>query len=211
MSIKDMPTWTWWALSWIMLNWPSIPCFTKQETNDHVSYHLSCDWSPYQKQAKLHLITHNLLFPFVSFHLDRGILWTQMWSHRQATTSATKPSSRLCRPHTKTTCQASVVLFSSLDCPPSDLPYGNLRYLIPTCLCNVRIVFMCIVCKLTMKQSECILITLVDCGMRSVYRFNKKANLMIFHIMSKSRLKFVYCCVGRLWEQSSSSKRQQCK
>ena len=31
--------------------------------------------------------------------------------------------------------------------------------------------------------------TLVDCGMRSVYRFNKKTNLMIFHIMFKSRLK----------------------
>jgi hypothetical protein len=27
----------------------------------------------------------------------------------------------------------------------------------------------------------------VDCGMRNVYRFNKKANLMIFHIMFKSR------------------------
>ena len=31
--------------------------------------------------------------------------------------------------------------------------------------------------------------TLVDYGMRSVYRFNKKTNLMIFHIMFKSRLK----------------------
>ena len=31
--------------------------------------------------------------------------------------------------------------------------------------------------------------TLVDYGMRSVYRFNKKANLMIFHIMFKSRPK----------------------
>ena len=31
--------------------------------------------------------------------------------------------------------------------------------------------------------------TLVDCGMRRVYRFNKKANLMIFHIMFKSRPK----------------------
>ena len=31
--------------------------------------------------------------------------------------------------------------------------------------------------------------TLVDYKMRSVYRFNKKANLMIFHIMFKSRLK----------------------
>jgi hypothetical protein len=29
--------------------------------------------------------------------------------------------------------------------------------------------------------------TLVDCGMTSVYRFNKKANLMIFHIKFKSR------------------------
>jgi hypothetical protein len=29
----------------------------------------------------------------------------------------------------------------------------------------------------------------VDCGMRSVYRFNKKADLMIFHIMFKSRPK----------------------
>ena len=29
----------------------------------------------------------------------------------------------------------------------------------------------------------------MDCGMRSVYRFNKKANLMIFHIMFKSRQK----------------------
>ena len=31
--------------------------------------------------------------------------------------------------------------------------------------------------------------TLVDCGIRSVYRFNKKANSMIFHIMFKSRPK----------------------
>jgi hypothetical protein len=29
----------------------------------------------------------------------------------------------------------------------------------------------------------------MDCRMRSVYRFNKKANLMIFHIMFKSRPK----------------------
>ena len=34
-----------------------------------------------------------------------------------------------------------------------------------------------------------LLLTLADCGMRSVYRFNKKANLMIFHIMFKSRPK----------------------
>ena len=29
----------------------------------------------------------------------------------------------------------------------------------------------------------------MNCEMRSVYRFNRKANLMIFHIMFKSRLK----------------------
>ena len=29
----------------------------------------------------------------------------------------------------------------------------------------------------------------MDCGIRSVYRFNKKANLMIFHIIFKSRPK----------------------
>ena len=29
--------------------------------------------------------------------------------------------------------------------------------------------------------------TLMDCGMRSVYRFNKMANLMIFYIMFKLR------------------------
>ena len=29
----------------------------------------------------------------------------------------------------------------------------------------------------------------MDCGMRKVYRFNKKANLMMFHIMFKQRPK----------------------
>jgi hypothetical protein len=31
--------------------------------------------------------------------------------------------------------------------------------------------------------------TLENCGMRSVYKFSKKANLMIFHIIFKSRPK----------------------
>ena len=42
---------------------------------------------------------------------------------------------------------------------------------------------------LSVKQEIKLLHTLVDCRMRSVYRFNKKANLMIFHIMFKSRPK----------------------
>jgi hypothetical protein len=36
----------------------------------------------------------------------------------------------------------------------------------------------------------------MDCGMRSIYRFNKKANLMIFHIIFKSRPKLCIVVLG---------------
>jgi hypothetical protein len=42
------------------------------------------------------------------------------------------------------------------------------------------------------------LLSLVDCGMRSVYRFNKKTNLMIFLIMFKLRPKL---CIILLEDQ----------
>jgi hypothetical protein len=41
----------------------------------------------------------------------------------------------------------------------------------------------------------------VDCGMRSVYRFNKKANLMIFLIMFKLRPKL---CIILLEDQRNN-------
>jgi hypothetical protein len=45
------------------------------------------------------------------------------------------------------------------------------------------------------------LLSLVDCGMRSVYRFNKKANLMIFLIMFKLRPKL---CIILLEDQRNN-------
>ena len=42
---------------------------------------------------------------------------------------------------------------------------------------------------LSVKQEIVFIVYTLDCGMRTVYRFNKKANLMIFHIMFKSRAK----------------------
>ena len=36
----------------------------------------------------------------------------------------------------------------------------------------------------------------MNCGMRSVYRFNKKANLVIFHIMFKSSPKLCIVVLG---------------
>jgi hypothetical protein len=45
------------------------------------------------------------------------------------------------------------------------------------------------------------LLSLVDCGMRSVYRFNKKTNLMIFLIMFKLRPKL---CIILLEDQRNN-------
>jgi hypothetical protein len=41
----------------------------------------------------------------------------------------------------------------------------------------------------------------VDCGMRSIFRSNKKANLMIFHIMFKSRPKL---CIVELEDHGNN-------
>lgn len=89
---------------------------------------------------------------FINFPFRKIILLMQMQSHHQETTSTTKLSSVLRRPHIKTTRWdrwPSSPLWLSLPC---DLSHGHLQYLILICLCSVRTKFMCIVRELIMKQ-----------------------------------------------------------
>jgi hypothetical protein len=52
---------------------------------------------------------------------------------------------------------------------------------------------------------------LVDCILTSISKVQQVGKLdgIPHSVQMKGRI--VYCCIGRLWKQSSSSKRQQCK
>jgi hypothetical protein len=141
-----------------MLNWPLIPRFTKRETDDHVSYHLFHDWSPYQNTGKTtsnhpYFALSSCFFPSwlrYTLNTDMKPPSSNYIGHKTiVTTMSTTHQNNMCRHRWS---------FSPLWLfPPPDLPYGHLPCLIPTCLCGVRTVFTCIVYELTMKQSECIL------------------------------------------------------